>query len=223
MSKDVAEVNAAECGERSQGDIHKGIAEEPRRPDVPKASTYAPVTARKEQERYSAASIHQQQTNEAKSDETNEESALSHASGGVVEPVGRLPRRIEGGFRGVGEDLDLRAREWRNMVRILEHHRPQLEIAELERDRLYEAFARIGPEVEKSGRDLKETIAAMKDGDISGELSPKFARSLKSLDELESLASGLTSNLLAIRSAWEQYARSIIQAEKLRSRIGGAD
>lgn len=138
------------------------------------------------------------------------------AAGSAAEPPVRLPRPITGGFRGIGDDLDRHARDWRNMVRLLEQQRPQLETAEAERDRLYEAFGRIVPEVQESGRALKALIEAAKAGDASGDLMAQFTQNLNALDELESIAEALASNLLWVRSTWEQYARSILQAQKMR-------
>lgn len=135
------------------------------------------------------------------------------------EPVARLPRRIAGGFRAVGDELDRRSRDWKNMVRLLEQQRPQLESAEAERDRLYEILARVGPEVQESGRTLKAMLDTTKSGDVSGDLTAQFTKSLNALEELENVAGALTANLLWIRSAWEQYARSIIRAQKMREEL----
>jgi hypothetical protein len=136
--------------------------------------------------------------------------------------VSRLPRHIAGGFAGVGHDLDRKARDWRNIVRLLEQQRPQLEAAEAERDRLYEAFSHIAPEVQESGSAFKATLQATKEGDVSGDLAAHFMRSLNALDELESIAEALMTNMLAIRSAWEQYAKTMIKAQRMREELGAA-
>ncbi|MGN6548324.1 MAG: hypothetical protein ACTHJ3_00290 [Pararhizobium sp.] len=128
----------------------------------------------------------------------------------------RLPRRISGGFRGVRDDLDPRAPEWRKPVRLIEQQRPLLEAAEAERDRLCEAFNRLVPEVQESAGTFKTMLEATKSGDVSGNLAAQFNRNLKVLDELESLAEALTTNMLGIRSTWEQYAKSMIRAQKMR-------
>ncbi|MEC5289303.1 hypothetical protein VSX64_04065 [Aurantimonas sp. C2-6-R+9] len=135
---------------------------------------------------------------------------------GASDTTARLPRRIAGGFQGVGDDLDRRARDWRNTVRLLEQQRPQLESAETEHARLHEALARIVPEVQENGRALKALLDTTKTGDISGDLATQFNKNLNSLDELESVAEALTANLVWVRSTWEQYARTIIKAQRMR-------
>ena len=50
-------------------------------------------------------------------------------------------------------------------------------------------------------------------------LGSQFAKNLKALDELENIASGLSANLLRLRSTWEQYARSIMRAYKMRETL----
>lgn len=137
------------------------------------------------------------------------------------EQVSRLPRHIAGGFVGVGHDLDRRAREWRNTVRLLEQQRPQLEAAEAERDRLYEAFRSVTAEVQKSGDAFKSMLDATKAGNVAGNLAGQFTSNLKALDELESVSEALTTNMLGIRAAWEQYARTMIQAQQMRAELNG--
>ncbi|MEF2074115.1 hypothetical protein [Consotaella aegiceratis] len=131
----------------------------------------------------------------------------------------RLPRQIPGGFGTLGDDLDRRARDWRNMVRVLEQQRPQLELAESEHERLYEALARVVPEVQETGRQLRTMIENATNGEMTGDLAGQFNKSLGALDKLESVAETLTSNLLFIRSTWEQYARSALQAQKMREEL----
>ncbi|MCW7545400.1 hypothetical protein N7I30_16495 [Aurantimonas litoralis] len=142
---------------------------------------------------------------------------ISPISGqGVVDPTARLPRRIDGGFVGLGHDLDRHGRECRNAVRLMEQLRPPLEAAESERVRLHQSLTRIVPEVDENGRSLSGMIESARKGDVSGDLSAKFSKSAAKLDELESLAEALNANLMAVRSAWEQYARAAIQAQRLR-------
>lgn len=140
----------------------------------------------------------------------------------LPDPLGeptRLPKRIAGGFRGLGEDLDRRGREWTNMVRVLEQQRLQMEAAEEERDDLYEKLARISPEVQETGRALKSVLDACKSGDVSGDLATQFAKSMRSIEDLEKVAVALSANFLWCRSAWEQYARSVIKAQRLREEV----
>lgn len=128
----------------------------------------------------------------------------------------RLPKHIPGGFRGIGDDLERRSREWTHMVRLLEQHRLHLESAEGERDQLEEKLGAVMPEVQESGRALKAMMERSKSGDISGDLAAQFDRNLLALDELEKTATELSVNFLGLRSAWEQYARSVIRAQQMR-------
>ncbi len=137
---------------------------------------------------------------------------------GVERPAG-LPRQISGGFLGVAEDLDRRGRDWTMMVRLLEQQRLHLETAEKERARLYESLGAIMPGVMESGRSLDGTIENTKAGDVSANLSALFVEDLRALDELENVAKALTANLLWMRSSWEQYARSVIGAQKMREEL----
>lgn len=133
----------------------------------------------------------------------------------------RAPRRIAGGFAGLSEDLDRRMRDWRNMLRVLDQQRPQLEAAELQYDAAYETLAKIVPQAQDTGKALKAMIATTKAGDISEDLAGQFSKNLKALEELEAVAENLTTTMLHLRSSWEQYARSIIKAQKMRDVVGG--
>ena len=128
----------------------------------------------------------------------------------------RLPKHIVGGFQGIGDDLERRSRESASMVRLLEQHRLFLESAERERDLLNERLGAIVPEVQESGRALKAMLDASRSGDISGDLAALFDRSMRALDELEKTGTALSVNFLLCRSAWEQYARSVIRAQQMR-------
>ncbi len=134
----------------------------------------------------------------------------------------RLPRKIDGGFTGVSEDLDLRVRDWRNMTRILDQQRPQLEAAEVQYQAAYAALAATVPQVEETGRALSAMIATTKAGDVSEDLAGQFGRNLKTLEDLEAIAETLTNSMLQLRSSWDQYARSIIKAQKMRELVRSA-
>lgn len=153
----------------------------------------------------------------ARSEKVETGASASPTSGLVaLDPTARLPRRIDGGFAGLGHDLDRHGRECRNAVRLMEQLRPALEAAEAERIRLHQSLTRILPEVDENGRGLSAMIETARKGDVNGDLSAKFSKSAAKLDELESLAEALNANLMTVRSAWEQYARAAIQAQRLR-------
>lgn len=130
-----------------------------------------------------------------------------------------LPRHVEGGFAGVAMDLDRRSRDWSMMHRLLEQQRLQLETSENERERLYAELELLLPEVQTTALALTRTIARTRSGDVSANLSALFVDNLHALDKLENVSKALTANLLWTRSSWEQYARSVIGAEKMRSDV----
>lgn len=150
------------------------------------------------------------------------EAAVRRAQGvseAPAEMVTRLPRSIAGGFRGLGDDLERRAREWRSAVRLLQQQGPQFEYCEAERERLYEQLGRVVGEVNESGRALRAGLNATKNGDASSNLAAGFTRNMAALDELESISEALSTNLAAVRSTWEQYARTAIRAQKMRDEL----
>ena len=129
------------------------------------------------------------------------------------------PWRIDGGLHGIGDDLENRVRNWRNMVRLLKQHRPQLETAAAEREKLIESLERVVPEVVESGTALKAALEKTQSGDLSDNLAGHFSKNLKALEELEEVAEALTGNLVWMRSVWEQYARTIVQAQTMREEM----
>lgn len=136
----------------------------------------------------------------------------------VREPM-RLPRRIAGGFSGLTDDLDRRARDWRAIVRLMEQQRPQLEMAESERERLAQALTRAVGEVQESGKTLKAMLDTTRAGDVSGDLAAQFSRQVGALEQLEDVTENLIANFILLRSTWEQYARSVIQAQGQRDEL----
>lgn len=134
------------------------------------------------------------------------------------EPV-RFPRRIAGGFLELEGEMGRRGREWTRAVRLLEQHRMQVESAESERDALHESLNGLMPEVQDSGDALSSMLEKSKSGDVPGNLTAQFDKSMRALEELEETAAALNANFLWVRSAWEQYARSLIQVQKMRDAV----
>ncbi|MEF2551321.1 hypothetical protein VQ042_08075 [Aurantimonas sp. A2-1-M11] len=127
--------------------------------------------------------------------------------------------RIDGGLDGIGEDLENRVRSWRNMVLLLKQHRPQLETAAAEREKLIKALERLVPEVVEVDSTLRAALAKTQSGDLSDDLAGHFSKNLRALEELEEVAEALTGNLVWMRSVWEQYARTIVQAQTMREQM----
>lgn len=139
-----------------------------------------------------------------------------------IEPAGTpigLPVRIAGGFDGVTDELDRRARDWRNQVYLLEQQRPQLEAAEAAYAGALDGLAAVAPAIQERGRALLQNLQTAKGGDISGHLGSEFSKNAEVLEELERAAEALTANLLWVRSTWETYAKSVLRGQKMREEL----
>lgn len=130
---------------------------------------------------------------------------------------GRAVRPTLGSYAGVSDDLERRSREWTAMIRVLDQNRQALDSAELERDAAYDELARIVPVVQETGKQLKAAMDATRQGQASPELPELFARNGEALDQLEKVAVALSGHFLRCRTTWEQYARSVENAQRLRA------
>src|SRR3954470_12677793 len=113
-------------------------------------------------------------------------------------------------------ELERRSREWTAMVRLLEQNRHTLDCAEMERDAAYDELARIVPIVQETAKDLTAAMDASRSGRPSPDLPELFAKNSESLDQLEKVSVALSGHFLRCRAAWEQYARSVENAQRLR-------
>ena len=129
----------------------------------------------------------------------------------------RLGKPSDTGFLAIGEELERRSRAWGNMVRLLEQYRQQLETAEADRDATHAEFGRIVPSVLEAARELKDAMDSTKAGQVSDDIATLFVKNAEALDRLEKVASVLSVRLLWCRTAWEQYAGAITEAQRLRS------
>lgn len=115
--------------------------------------------------------------------------------------------------------LEQRSREWTTMVRQLEQHRQHLSALEAEQTSTYEQLERIVPVVQGTFRTLKASIEAKKSGEAAAEIDEVAAVNARALEELEKLAGTLSTQAVWFRSAWEQYARTIESAQRLRTQL----
>jgi hypothetical protein len=120
------------------------------------------------------------------------------------------------GYASVGDELERRSREWTAMVRLLEQNRHTLDCAEMERDAAYDELSRIVPIVQETAKDLTAAMDASRGGQPSSDLPELFARNSDALDQLEKVSVALSGHFLRCRTAWEQYARSVENAQRLR-------
>ena len=120
------------------------------------------------------------------------------------------------GHADLTSDLDRRSREWASMARVLEQHRQHLEVAEREQEACYGKLARVMPVVQETAKALKNAIDERKRGQGTGDIDGLFSLSSRALDELEKAAATLATNLIWCRTAWDEYARSMEAAQRLR-------
>jgi hypothetical protein len=119
-------------------------------------------------------------------------------------------------YASVGEELERRSREWTAMVRLLEQNRHALDCAEMERDAAYDELARIIPVVQETAKELTTAMDASRGGQPAADLPELFSRNSDALDQLEKVAVALSGHFLRCRTTWEQYARSVENAQRLR-------
>ena len=119
-------------------------------------------------------------------------------------------------YASVGEELERRSREWTAMVRLLEQNRHALDCAEMERDGAYDELSRIVPIVQETAKELTAAMDASRGGQPAPDLPELFSRNSDALDQLEKVAVALSGHFLRCRTAWEQYARSVENAQRLR-------
>jgi hypothetical protein len=105
------------------------------------------------------------------------------------------------------------------MARLLDQQRVEMEAAERERQSLYSKLPQTFASVQESERALRLAVEQSQAGDLAGDLTAHFTGNGRALDDLEKLSLALNANFLWWRSAWEQYARAVIKAHRLREEI----
>jgi hypothetical protein len=138
-----------------------------------------------------------------------------------AEPQGGQASKAPGvpSFFDLRHVLEQRSREWTTMVRQLEQHRQHLSALEQEQSATYEQLERIVPVVQGTYRTLKASIEAKKSGEPAAEIDEVAAVNARALEELEKLAGALSTQAVWFRSAWEQYARTVDNAQRLRTQL----
>lgn len=144
------------------------------------------------------------------------EDSLTGAGANDAADLARLPKRISGGLKALEEDIERKAEEFHSVTRTLHQQRLSLEIIEHERNALYEKLGRSLPELQETSRALKASLDAAKQGDVSPDVCTLFQKNARVLEELEELASSLNGNLAWLKTTWNQYARTIVKAQRHR-------
>ena len=139
------------------------------------------------------------------------------APNGLDEPAFHHRRRLSTGPDGLRGELDRRARQIRKACRSLATLEPLAEVADGERLRLQQQLVRLVPDIEEAGRLLSRAIEAAKSGDMSADISTKFDKTSAKLNELEELSDALIVNMMTIRGVWEQYARAVLEAQRIKN------
>jgi hypothetical protein len=138
----------------------------------------------------------------------------------VSETVSASPAaRVEGGFAAVRDDLDRSMQAGAAMVRQIVQHRHHLETAEKERDAAYAELARIVPLVQDTARELKTAMDRCKAGELGADLAGVFGKNAAALEDLEKTVVTLNGICQWTRSAWDQYARTVVGAQRVRSEM----
>jgi hypothetical protein len=131
----------------------------------------------------------------------------------------RLPTRIPNGFRGLVDDIERRQRELSLMARLMDQMRLEFETADRERQALHGRIAQTVALVQETERGVTGAVEKVLSGDLGSDVSTHMMKHGRALDELEKLAQALNTNLLWWRSSWEQYARSAINAQRLKDEL----
>jgi hypothetical protein len=126
------------------------------------------------------------------------------------------PRSTPTAFE-LSEELHRQSYEWTTAVRLLEQSEHALNCAEMDRHHANEELTRIIPNVLESSKQLSAAIDASRPGHPMPNLKELFVANAKSLEQLEGVATMLSNHFLRYRTAWEQYARSVADAQRLRA------
>jgi hypothetical protein len=115
----------------------------------------------------------------------------------------------------LAEDFERRSRKSATMSRLLEQHRRHLCAAQNERAELYDKLLQLMPVIQQSTDSLREAMNARR-----FEAEPQHFRELfdvneRALNDLGTLATALTADFMWLRSAWDQYTRSMHEAQRL--------
>ena len=140
---------------------------------------------------------------------------------GVSAGLSESPTRVEGGFAAIRDDLDRSMQAGASVVRQIVQHRHHLETAERERDAAYAELARIVPLVQDTARELKTAMDRCKAGELGADLAGVFGKNAAALEDLEKTVMTLSGICQWTRSAWDQYARAIVNGQRLRSELRG--
>jgi hypothetical protein len=119
----------------------------------------------------------------------------------------------------VGHQLQQQSYEWTTAVRLLEQSEHALNCAEMDRHLAYDELARVIPNVMETSKQLSAAVDASRPGHPLSNLKELFLANSKALEQLESVSATLSNHFLRYRTAWDQYSRSVENAQRLRGEI----
>jgi hypothetical protein len=101
-------------------------------------------------------------------------------------------------------------------VRLLEQSQHALMCAEMDRHVAYDELARNMPIVTETSKQLTTAVDASRPGHPLSNLKELFLANERALEKLEAISATLGSHFLRYQTAWEQYSRSVVNAQKLK-------
>lgn len=120
------------------------------------------------------------------------------------------------GLSGVARELDRRAHDLRHQAVRLEQQRVFLETAEVEYHKSLETVGTIMPNLQNGSISLMQALQASQSGEMPADLGAQFAAARRACEEQETAAALMTSSLFRLESAWEQYAQSVREGQRVR-------
>lgn len=148
--------------------------------------------------------------------ETSSDTAVRRTEVRPLNPLSS-PRSVTPTALEVSEELQRQSYEWTTAVRLLEQSEHALNCAEMDRHHANDELTRIIPVVLESSKQLTAAIDASRPGHPMPNLKELFAANAKALEQLESISATLSNHFLRYRTAWEQYSRSVSNAQGLRA------
>lgn len=112
-------------------------------------------------------------------------------------------------------ELQRQSQAWTTAVRVLEQAGHALDCAQMDRQFALADAQRVAPMVQQTAEQLTAAVEASRPGHPLTNLKELFAQNAKVLDELESVSTRLSATFIRYRSAWDEYQRAVLDAQRL--------